>query len=277
VSGLRRGIVASAALLAGPSLVAAGDVEVSATVGYAAPTYNQSLSYSLGDLSPLPGLRAVGIQPFKLDATGGAAFSAGLVWYFAGPLGVEGRFDALNVDLQTTGAVYELRTPSGATPVARLQMGGGAVQVDPLHTLSLNLRLSTSGPLRFALSGGASWLPAIKARSTQTVHLDVLRPISAGVDLATLALTAEAAPANEGGFWGANAGVTVGIGLSRHVAVVAEARAFAFRKRTLRWTAEAGDPATPFEAALLDRLSNAEPITFDPLFFDATVGLALRF
>ena len=277
MTGLRRGILASAALLASPALLSAGDVEVSATVGYAAPTYSQSLSYSLGDLSPLPGLRAVGVQPFQLDAKGGAAVGAGLVWYLAGPLGIEGRFDALNVDLQTTGAVYELRGPSGTEPLARLQVGGGAVQVDPLHALSLNLRLSSSGSLRFALSGGVSWLPAIKARSTQSVRLDVLRPVSISVDLATLALGAEAAPANEGGSWGANAGVMVGLGLSHHLAVVAEARGFAFPKRTLRWTAETNHPPTPFEEALLGRLSRLEPIAFDPLFFSATVGLALRF
>jgi hypothetical protein len=182
----------------------------------------------------------------------------------------------LNADLQTTGAIYELRGPSGTEPFARLNLGGGAVAVDPLHPLSVNLRLSISGPLRFALSGGASWLGALEAHSTQTVRLDVLRPVATSVDLATVSLGAEAAPASEGGSWGANAGVMVGLGLSHHVAIVVEARGFAFPKRTLHWSAAAGHPPTPFEQALLDRLSNLEPITFNPVFFNATAGLALR-
>jgi hypothetical protein len=277
MNGLRRNVLASAALLLGPTLASAAELEVLATVGYAAPHYSQSLSYSLGDLSPLPGVRAVGVQPYSLDASGGAAFGAGLVFYFAGPLGIEGRFDSLDAKLQTTGAVYDLQSPSGSAPFARLTLGGGPVALDTLHPLSVNLRLSLSGPLRFSISGGATWLGALNAHSTQTVRLDVLRPVSASVDLATVTLGAEAAPTTEGGSWGVNAGVAVGLGLSHHVAIIVEARGFAFPKRTLHWSAAAGHPPTPFEQALLDRLSHLEPISFDPLFFNATAGLALRF
>ena len=55
-------------LASGSAFVNAGDVELTATVGYVAPTYNESLSFSLGDLRPLPGVTAVVSRPFQLDA-----------------------------------------------------------------------------------------------------------------------------------------------------------------------------------------------------------------
>jgi len=277
----RHGALYSAAmgtilLASGSAFVCAGDVEVTATVGYVAPTYSQSLSYSLGDLRPLPGVTAVVSHPFQLDAKGGFAGSASLTWYLAGPLGLEGRLDLLNVDLQTVGAVYEMRAPSG-TPVAQLQFGGGPVAIDSLRPLSLNLRLSTSGPLRFALSGGMSRLPAIRARSTQSVHVDLVVPFPASFDLGSVALGAEAGSGDEAGLWGANGGITIGVGLSRRVALVVDARGFVFPRRTLRWKTPEGRPPTPFEEALLAQLSRASTIEFNPVFVNATFGVAFRF
>jgi hypothetical protein len=122
-----------------------------------------------------------------------------------------------------------------------------------------------------------SRLPAIRASSTQSVHLDLAAPISASVDLGSVALGAEAGSGDEAGLWGANGGITVGVALSRRVALVGDARGFVFHRRTLRWKTQESRPPTPFEEALLAQLSRAATIEFHPVFVNATFGVALRF
>ena len=94
-----------------------------------------------------------------------------------------------------------------------------------------------------------------------------------------MALRAQAEPSASGqGRLGGNGGVALGVRAGRAV-FVAEGRYFRFQKQTLQWgRAETAGvlPAIP-EDLVRQIESRLEPVVFNPAFFHASLGVAVRF
>jgi hypothetical protein len=261
----------------------AGGFEIDLHVGRTMPTFEQTLSYEPSD--QIPGSAGVVLRPqgaLSLDAKGDLAFSGGLTFFFAGPLGIEGRVDGLTAQLDSSGVRYDVRVlPRPPIPGfdARLDLGAQDLRIERVQPISLNLRVVTPGPVRLSASGGVSRLGTMRLLGTLSGDLSTtLVGIPVGVTAAQVGLKAEAAPEEQDkGQYGVNAGLGIQIGLGANLALSAEARGFLFRERTLRWSSSQA-PRNAIEQALqAELLARLEPVRFTPTFFSANVGLALRF
>lgn len=149
------------------------------------------------------------------------------------------------------------------------------MDVDRLTPFSLGLKLRTPGRVRFFLSAGGSYLPKVGATVTQTLGVALTR-YSPPIDVSRVRIRAAALPGGGRGRWGGTAGVGLEVPLGAKVAFQAEARAFRFRKQTLGW--ELVVPAVgPFSDLLTDGVAQLDPVEFNPTFYQATAGIAVRF
>lgn len=272
------GLLALAAALAGPPALAGG-FELEAGVGASFPRYEQSLSWDPATyVPPTPGVTLSASGPLDLEAQGGLAWHGGLTWYFLGGLGLEARYDSVTADLVASGASYDVRVvavPGVPSFNARLQLGAEDLQLDSVHPVSLNLRFRTPGPVRLVLSGGVSYLDAIQVQGALVGTLSSSLPVP--LPTVRVNLAAVAPPGEDDGQFGVNAGLGLQIGLGQTLSLQGEVRAFAFKERTLTWSA-LGVPANAVEQALQrELLGRLEPIQFDPLLWSATAGVSLTF
>jgi hypothetical protein len=266
-----------------PSVLSAAGLELVGYVGPVVSPYDQSVQLDPGGLV-LPGGGVVPPgQALRLDATGGNTFGGALTLYLADWVGVEVRLDAAKIDLQVTGATYRVLVDLPAPlpdAIGDLELGSGPMDMERVRPLSLNLKLRTSGRVALVLSGGLSYLPALRVVSAQAVQLRSVQipGIPAGSVLATVGLRAEAVPElEENGRYGTNAGLGLQIGLGEHVALVGEARGFIFQEHRLEWKS-AGGPLAGLEQALASQLEQRlAPVEFNPNFFQITAGLSLSF
>jgi hypothetical protein len=146
-----------------------------------------------------------------------------------------------------------------------------------VRPLSLNLKLRAPGSVPLTLSGGVSYLGELNAVATQPLALGVEGIVGSGPAISTLALRAatQTTQTGSGGKLGANLGAGLRIPVGSRLSVVAEARAFVFRKRRLVWSAGEA-PSGPVEQALLDDVLERLPaIEFTPTYWRVTVGLGL--
>lgn len=271
-------------LWSGAAAARAGSLELGVHLGPAVPTYSQTFRYDPGSISvPLPGISVTQTGTFALDAEGGLALGGTVAWQFAGPLGLEARLDTADAELSTQPGTYDVRVdlpaplPDASTSLA---MGGGPTDLERVRPLSLNLRLRTPGTVAFTVSGGVSYLPALRASTTQTIGLGVTGLGLAGrIDVPTLTLRAEALPDEEGeGRWGGNLGAGLRVGLGPRFALTVEARAFRFQEQTLAWGRADDRPLSSLEAALLREVqARLPPVEFNPTFYQATAGLSVAF
>jgi hypothetical protein len=263
--------------LAGPALAA--DIEIEAGLGRALPTYTQDYSYSpqLSGLN-IPGLRIEQRGSFQLDARGSTAWTVAGAVYFSDNVGIEARLDSASVDVTLDDVVFDVTaTLPPLPPISRrFELASGAVRVDDVRPLSLNLKVRTgSVPLTF--SGGVSYLGELEAVATQALGLGVEGIRGGEPLLSALALraTTEATQEGTGGKLGANLGAGLRIGLGSRLLLLADARAFVFQKRRLVWSA-AETPDSPLEQALLDDVLERLPaIEFTPTYWRVTAGLGL--
>lgn len=278
---MKRALLALSALVAPGAL--AGGFEIDVHVGRTMPTFEQTLRYEPS--GQVPTSAGVVLRPqgaLSLDAKGDLAFSGGLTFFFAGPLGIEGRVDGLTAQLDSTGVRYDVSVlPRPPIPGfdARLDLGAQDLHIERVQPISLNLRVVTPGPVRLSVSGGVSRLGTMRLLGTLSGDLSTtLVGIPVGVTAAQVGLKAEAAPEEKDkGQYGVNAGLGVQIGLGANLALSAEARGFLFRERTLLWSSSQ-TPRNAIEQALqAELLARLEPVRFTPTFFSANVGLALRF
>ena len=187
--------------------------------------------------------------------------------------------------MDTVGAVYRLRAPLPAPlpPLSTdVELGGGTVDLERLRPLSLGLKLHGGRRVRVAVSAGLSWLPGVRFTLDQAIGVRVTglggSPIP--LDLAQVGLTAEALPSEEGqGRLGGHAGLSLGFPLGRRLSLVAEGRYFRFQEQTLHWSRSQTTAVLPAiqENLVREIESRLEPVAFNPTFFHASVGLALRF
>ena len=127
-----------------------------------------------------------------------------------------------------------------------------------------------------------SWLPAFRFTVDQTVGvgLPVLDGTRLSLGVGRAGVRAEALPSERGqGRLGANAGLSIRVPIARRAAVVAEGQAFRFQKQTLSWgAARTSGPLSAVEEDLVGQItSRLPPVVFNPAFFHASIGLALRF
>jgi hypothetical protein len=251
----------------------AGEVELAVQVGRALPFYKQSFALDPGDIVP-PDLPISTTGAFDLELSGGLTFSGALSWRFAGAVGLEARVDSAEVELEVTGGRVSSDLGDLVPGLPSIPISGdlsGETSIDRLTPVSVNLQLCFGKEVRFVVSGGASYIPATTVAATVHARLGVTD--IPGLPPITLpGLSVAAAATLEGGF-GGNAGAGLRIGVSPHVALAVEGRAFSFPTRELRWGPGSGRPS-PIEEALAEAL---DPIEFRYGFFQATAGLAITF
>jgi len=277
-------VVALAALL--PTAASAeGNLEVTGYLGTSFPFYSQSFTYSPGPVSlSIPGITITQEGVFKMDGSGGLVLSGGVAYYFGGVIGIEGRLDTVKLNVDTTGAKYDVRLTLPGLPqpfTASLDLGTGTADLSTLKPWSLNLKLRTPGPVRLFVSGGVSRLPALEFTVNQNIGLGAtaLNVITSKLDVGTVRLKGALVPQEGESRWGANAGGGLQLGLGPRVALVAEARFFYFGERTYDWSAV---PTDRFLAGLEQRLLDATKqrlpaVKFKPQFFQATGGVSISF
>jgi hypothetical protein len=258
--------------------------QLTVSAGKVFPLYNQTFEYDPGTLAPpIPGATLEQRGVFTLDARGALAFNLALARNLGRHAAIEARLDTADVTVDTIGARYRLRVnlPPPLPPLSTdVDLGTGEVDLKRLRPLSLNLKLQTGDRVRLAASGGASWLPELEFVVNQTIGANLSglgRNVS--VDIAQVALRAQALPSESGqGRWGGNAGLALEV-RAGHAVFVAEGRYFRFQKQTLQWGRPETTGVLPVisEDVVRQIVSRLEPVVFNPAFFHASVGLALRF
>ena len=257
---------------------------ITVTAGKVFPLYNQMFEYDPGTLAPpIAGATLEQQGVFTLDARGALALNVALARDLAPHVAVEARLDTADVTVDTIGARYRLRVnlPAPLPPLSTdVDLGTGDVDLRRLRPVSLNLKLQTGDRARVSVSGGLSWLPELEFVVNQTIGASLSglgRNLS--LDVAQVALRAQALPRESGqGRWGGNGGLALEV-RAGHAVFVAEGRYFRFQKQTLQWGRAQTTgvlPAIP-EDLVRQIESRLEPVVFNPAFFHASLGLALRF
>ncbi len=308
-----RVVVLAAGGLAADLPASAQSWEITGHAGRAFPFREETVTHDTGDLDPpYAGSAIVPITPFRVTGRGQLTFGGGITGWFGrhGHLGLELRIDTADAVVDTVGARYAITIPATATtpdpeggdPVTRpvflraeADVGPGSIDLTRLKPVSLNLRVRFGDDVRFTASGGVSYLTEIRAAASQPVSLRV-QPVPEGTDPVVLAaLTApggrlgvEGVPvtlatqgepqAGEGGKLGANLGLGLQVRVARHVALVAEGRAFVFRRESVRLTALTTGGLPPVAENVVRQVADrVDSIDFTPVGFLASVGLALQF
>ena len=256
------------------------ELEIEAGLGRALPTYSQTYSYSprLSGLN-IPRLRLEQSGGFRLDAQGSTAWTLAAALYLTKGFGIEARLDSARVDVGLEDVVFDVSaTLPPLPPVSyHFDLPSGAVRVDDVRPLSLNLKLRAPASFPLTLSAGVSYLGELDAVATQPLGLGIERLVGAAPVLSALALRAETQASQEGtgGKLGANLGIGLRIPIGSRLSLVAEGRAFVFQERRLVWSA-AEAPSGPVEQALLaDVLERLPAVEFTPTYWRVTAGLAL--
>ena len=269
----------------GTPAASAGEVELSVAAGPSFPFYEQAFAYDPGPPAwTVPALSVEQLGSFRLEATGGTSIAAALAWFVGDHVGLEARFDTADVHVATMGAGYavRLRLPPPLPDIATtLDLGTGVVEMEPLTAWSLNLKLRTHGRIAVAVSGGLSYLEGIRLASRQTVGLG-LSELDLGrrrLEVASVTLEARAEPdSGEGCRFGANAGLGLRIQVHPRLGVILETRGFYFPTHQLDWGLARAEVLGVEDRRLLGRLlGELEPVAFNPGFFHAAAGVAVRF
>lgn len=277
-------VVAAVAAAVRPAGAAGWEVTLSA--GRVFPFYNQAFSYDPGPLQPpIAGATLEQRGVFTLDARGGVALNLAVSRALGRHAAIEARIDTADVNVDVTGARYHLRAslPAPLPPLSTdVDLGTGTVDLERLRPLSLDLRLGAGARPRVALSAGVSWLPAFRFAVSQGIGigLPTLSGSRLALDVATVSLRAEALPSDRGqGRLGGNAGLQVDVPIGPRAAIVLDGRYFLFQKQTLHWgRPQTSGPLPAIQENLVRQVeSRLEPVVFNPTFFHASVGIALRF
>lgn len=276
-----RAAVALALAFASGSASAA-ELELTGFVGLTLPFYEQTFPIDLRPpAQPIQGIQLQQVEPLRLNAKGSYTFAGAATVYF-GALGIEGRYDSADADLTADAPVYSIRLSSPFPSfTTTLEPSPTVVSLAALTPLSLNLKLRTSGPVRFFLSGGLSYLPDFQLAVRQPLNLRLAGiGLPPGFDLGTLTAEAISRPDDpqEGSRLGGNGGLGLQIGLGAHLALVGDARAFYFPKQVLEWRVTQTGGALALPPALLQSIEQQlEPVRFNPAYFHLQGGLAVSF
>jgi hypothetical protein len=296
LSAASRTLAAWLALAASASPAGAAGWEIAASAGKVFPFYNQAFEYDPGALAPpITGATLEQRGVFMLDARGGLALNLALARDLGRHVALEARLDTADVSVSTIGARYRLRAnlPAPLPPLSTdVDLGTGSVDLERLRPLSLDLKLQGGQRPRVAVSAGVSWLPGFRFVVNQAIGIGLpgLSGSRLALDVARVGLTAEALPSERGqGRLGGNVGMSIGFPLGQRLTLVLDGRYFRFQKQTLHWgraqptsLSRAAEQPTGALPAIQESLvrqveSKLEPVVFNPTFFHASVGMALRF
>jgi opacity protein-like surface antigen len=261
-------------------VASAADWEVAVHGGTTFPFYEQSFEFDPGSVA-IPGTTVTEEGVFRLDGKGGLALGASLSVQ-GRVLGLEARLDTADVRVETIGARYEISTrlpPPLPNVTTTVDLGGGDLDLERLRPVSLNLRFRSPGRTSFVASGGISYLPAFRFVVRQGVSIR-LPFLASGTDVAHITLPAEALPGDDSeGRLGWNAGAGLHYAFGPRLALVVEGRYFRFQRQTLEWgEPESSIPLPQFQAEIVRQVAERlDPVRFNPTFFQASAGLALRF
>jgi hypothetical protein len=281
-----RVLLASLALAAVSCPASAERWEITASAGKVFSFYDQSFEYDPGALAPpIAGATLEQRGVFMLDARGGLALNVALARDLGRHVAVEARLDTADVSVTTIGARYRLRAnlPAPLPPLSTdVDLGTGTIDLERLRPLSLNLTLREGERTRVSASAGVSWLPGFRFVVNQSIGLGLPGLVGSrlALDVAQVGLTAEALPSERGqGRLGANAGASIGVPLGRRLRLVLDGRYFLFQKQTLHWgRAQSSGVLPPVQESLVRQVeAKLQPVVFNPTFFHASLGLALRF
>ena len=260
--------------------------EIAVSAGRVFPFYKQSFTYDPGALaSPIGGATLEQRGAFRLDARGGLALNLSIARRIGSRAAVVARLDTADVQVDTTGAQYrlQLNLPAPLPPISTdVDLGTGTVDLERLKPLSLDVEVHTGKRLRVAASAGPSWLPAFRFVVNEGIGVGLpgLGASRLGLDVGQVTLSAEALPTDTGqGRFGVNAGMTADWPIGRRASVRVDGRYFRFQKQTLQWGRATTTGALPaIEEDLVRQVeSRLEPVVFNPTFFHASAGVALRF
>lgn len=274
-------LLALALALAGRSVQAA-ELELTGFVGLTLPFYEQTFPIDLRPpAQPIQGIQILQVEPLRLNAKGSYTFAGAATMYF-GALGIEGRYDSADADLTADPPVYSIRLSSPFPSfTTNLQPAPTVVSLAALTPLSLNLKIRTSGAVRFFVSGGISYLPDFQLAVRQPLNLRFAGVgLPPGFDLGTLTAEAVSRPdtPEDDSRLGGNGGLGLQIGLGEHLALVGDARAFYFPKQVLEWRVTQTGGAVALPPALVQSIEQQlEPVRFNPAYFHLQGGLALSF
>jgi hypothetical protein len=251
--------------------------EVTFLAGWTAPTIEERVPLDTEvDLPQIPGTTWQQQGEFAIVGRGSFAFGGSIAYFFGGHVGIEGRVDTVDFQVDTEGPRITGTTPLVAPlpPLhTTLDLSNGAVEVERLYPLSANVKLRTGGSVAFVASGGVSFLPRLRFTARQQAGLAVN-----GLHLAAVAVEADAlsnVPAKDR--LGFNGGGGVQVRISEKLAILGEARVFVFPTETLSWRPSTTPHSQLEEALLQSLLTNLEPIELDLAYFHVSGGLAVRF
>ncbi len=211
---MRKALASLIAVLALPSLAAAGEVEIGGFAGYTFPFYSQTYKYDPGPVVPddLPGVSIQQSGSFELKASGGLVFGGAVAYFPVDAAGLELRFDSANLTIKTQSPTYNVTAtlPGAAPPRVRRTSRSrqSEAKLSSAQPFSLNLKLRTPGETRVFLSGGLSYLPNMGFSLEQTVALGVseVNLITNELKIPTITLRAKRKPGDPESNWGGNAG-----------------------------------------------------------------------
>jgi hypothetical protein len=272
------------ALAVCPSAASAGSLELAVRAGQVFPFYEQSVHFDPGPFlrATFPNIDVQPVEDLRLEASGGLALSGGLTWYVTDAFGLEGRLDTGDLSVDAQGGRVAVRIPL-PPPLPALSTDitiPATVDVERVKPISLNLRVRSPGSFRVYGSGGVSYLPSLSMSVHATFRAGSPIFSRLPLDLANLAVRAEARPEGDGqgGRVGFNAGAGVEWAVGRVVSVEVDARYFRFKEQTLSWSGEPGLTLSPIEQQLLRELLNTlGESRFNPNFFQVTGGVSFRF
>jgi hypothetical protein len=269
ISALRLGRVPLLAifyLLAGALPAAAQGIDIAVFGGLAYPVYDERLTLRPG-VPEISGVEITSAVSPVLTADGGPVFAGTMAFEF-GIFGIEGRLDSIEAAIDFSGARYDLRGTAfpfqGVT--ATITAAPGRFEADRVSVLSVNGRLRTPGPVGLQVSGGLSYLPDLTVTGSVPLEVDAPQLPPLGFDAG---LRLRATPGQSEHRWGVNGGA--GLRIGGRVALIGEVRAFYFRDYELRFGTTSGPDL------LDDLLAEADAVRFEPVFFNAQVGLSFRF
>ena len=256
--------------------------EIAFLGGWTAPTFEKTFTYQpdLG-LPTFPGVDIRQQGEFSLKARGSFAFGGSVAYYFTDLFGIEGRVDSVDFQIDTIAPSFiaTVELPAPLPPVSTtVDLGQGEVNVGRLYPFSANFKLRTRGAARFMVSGGLSYLPSLRLDASQELGLGVTALGFQLLRVATVGVTAVATPVTpDESRWGINGGAGLELDVSEKVAITIEGRVYRFKQHRFAWEGVQA-PTTELEELLLGQLENElDPIELEPIYFQVTGGIVIRF
>ena len=252
-----------AVFMLSPSHALAQGVDITIFGGYAYPTYSQQFVFDTPTVPSLPGIEIRPEGGLVLDAKGGPVFGVAAAFELGGFLGIEGRFDSTAIELDSSGARYDV---GGLGLSGAITIGEGPIPVDRLNLVSLNLRFRTPGAVSFVLSGGFSYLPKFAVGGSIPLRIEIAGSVLPDTEIP---LRFVVAPTDSEHRFGVNGGVGLRVKVAPSVSIVGEIRGFYFKQYEL--VVESSDPILGGLAGSFDT------IRFDPIIVNGVAGVSFAF